>query len=355
MSASGLFGEIVTVADSLRGNAVVLFGPYAGMITLACQGMAAAVALLLLGAGTRLWAPPAQALPNLAPRTAALLSLVIILQLYLSVQNPQGTVTPLRVAIWSTGALLVFGTAYIVSYQLLTFRCPGIDTLYVRGFFLTRDAKQVLNNVAAPLPTIRTITGAVRPTDPQNYFCRADRERPELIWTKPSLDAAKLLLSILYIPFAISIIVLLAATAFALQLAQTKVYELPDATVARIPADLLFEFGVAKLKHGAEVDLQQIADLIKVQRKSGAIVISGHTDSLGTESANLKLSEDRARSVAQWLATQGKLATVKFDLQGLGENQPRVPNTFPDGSDNPEGRRLNRRVEVSIPSERPLN
>lgn len=349
MSSGGLLAEIVAFADSIRGNTAETFGPYADMVILACQSMAAAVALLLLGAGSRLWAPPAQTLPNLAPRAAALLSVVALLLIYLSDQDPQSTITPLRVAIWSTGALVVFGAAYVILYQILTFRCPKLKTLYLRGFFLTQEARRVLNNDGGTLPEIRTITGTVRPTDPQNYFCRADRERPELVWTKGSLDAAKLLLIAFYIPFAMAIIILLGSSALALQQAQTRIYEAPNATVARVPADLLFDFGSARLKPGASADLKEVAQLIREHWESGPVVIAGHTDSIGSDSANHKLSHDRATSVARWLEREGGLKTIPFDLQSHGEKNPIAPNTFVDGADNPEGRRLNRRVVVSIP------
>jgi len=64
---------------------------------------------------------------------------------------------------------------------------------------------------------------------------------------------------------------------------------------------------------------------------------------------NLKLSQDRAMSVAKWLQTNGKLAAVPFDVQGHGKENPVAPNSFVDGTDNPEGRRLNRRVVVVVP------
>ena len=61
------------------------------------------------------------------------------------------------------------------------------------------------------------------------------------------------------------------------------------------------------------------------------------------------LSERRARAVAQWLTTQGGIEGNRFEPRGYGEAQPVAPNVGPDGTDNPLGRRQNRRVEVRLP------
>jgi outer membrane protein OmpA-like peptidoglycan-associated protein len=78
------------------------------------------------------------------------------------------------------------------------------------------------------------------------------------------------------------------------------------------------------------------------------ILIEGHTDSKGTEGYNLALSEKRANAVKRWLVEKGGLDSKKIITRGYGESRPIAPNTNPDGSDCPEGRARNRRVEVYV-------
>ncbi len=351
MSFDGALGDVLAAADSFRGHALEWFGPFARIVTTSAQILAATLALLLIGAGRNLWAPPGQGLQDFAPRIAGLLSVVAVLILYVVSRDAESTLSFLQVATWTAGALILTGAGYIVAFQLLTFRCPGEKTTFVRGFRLDPEAKRVLDNDQGPppLPEVRRITGNIRPTDACDYFCKADRTKPEFVWTKGSHVAAQLLLTFLYIPLAVSIIVLLAASALAIQQVDTKVVEVPTATVAQVPADLLFEFNKSTLKPDAAPTLEYVANLVRERWKSGPVVVAGYTDGSGSDAVNLKLSQDRAMSVAKWLQTNGKLAAVPFDVQGHGKENPVAPNSFVDGTDNPEGRRLNRRVVVVVP------
>ncbi|MBW1660432.1 MAG: OmpA family protein, partial [Deltaproteobacteria bacterium] len=74
----------------------------------------------------------------------------------------------------------------------------------------------------------------------------------------------------------------------------------------------------------------------------------GHTDSKGSEEYNLALSQRRADSVKVWLIEEGGLKGITIITKGYGESKPVAPNTKPDGSDNPEGRAKNRRVEIYV-------
>lgn len=71
------------------------------------------------------------------------------------------------------------------------------------------------------------------------------------------------------------------------------------------------------------------------------IEVTGHTDSTGSEEYNLQLSQQRANSVAQYLTAQG-IAPNRILAKGMGESMPIAPN------DTPEGRAVNRRVEIQI-------
>ncbi|MFV0260722.1 MAG: OmpA family protein, partial [Acidimicrobiales bacterium] len=115
-------------------------------------------------------------------------------------------------------------------------------------------------------------------------------------------------------------------------------------------ADVLFDFDSATLKPEADAPLQSIATAITTDAPTGAVSVQGFTDSLGDDAYNLELSRQRAQAVADWLVTNGGVSADRLDVAGLGEALPFAPNEKPDGSDNPAGRELNRRVVVSVAS-----
>ena len=114
-----------------------------------------------------------------------------------------------------------------------------------------------------------------------------------------------------------------------------------------LAADVLFDFDKADIRQDAASALHQVADIIHDKGRGRAVRIEGHTDAKGSEAYNQKLSDRRAQSVQQWLAQKeglkGRMAT-----QGLGAKKPVAPNNKPDGSDDPEGRQKNRRVEIVL-------
>ena len=77
------------------------------------------------------------------------------------------------------------------------------------------------------------------------------------------------------------------------------------------------------------------------------VEIQGHTDSKGKKSFNKKLSQKRAESVKNYLVKKG-INPERVKAVGYGEDQPIAKNTNADGSDNEEGRALNRRIELKI-------
>jgi outer membrane protein OmpA-like peptidoglycan-associated protein len=117
-----------------------------------------------------------------------------------------------------------------------------------------------------------------------------------------------------------------------------------------LPGDVLFDFDKTNLKPAAQETLQKVATIIRSKSK-GAVLINGYTDSKGNDPYNQRLSEGRANSVKQWLTTQGGISRVTLQTRGFGKANPVAPNTKPDGSDNPDGRAKNRRVEVVIPTQ----
>ena len=114
-----------------------------------------------------------------------------------------------------------------------------------------------------------------------------------------------------------------------------------------LPADILFDFDKADIRPDAQNALHEVAELVR-QKARGPVVIQGYTDALGNDLYNQKLSERRAAAVKAWLATREGLSSVRFTTIGFGPRNPVAPNRKPDGSDDPEGRQLNRRVTLII-------
>ncbi|RHW19402.1 OmpA family protein [Sphingomonas gilva] len=76
-------------------------------------------------------------------------------------------------------------------------------------------------------------------------------------------------------------------------------------------------------------------------------VLSGHSDPQGSDRENLATSRKRAEAVAAYLSEKG-VAKERITIIALGERRPIAPSAHPDGSDYPEGRARNRRVEVVV-------
>lgn len=115
-----------------------------------------------------------------------------------------------------------------------------------------------------------------------------------------------------------------------------------------LSGDVLFDFDRTEIKPEAEETLSRVAVAIR-RLGTRTVTIEGHTDAKGNDDYNYQLSVRRARAVKNWLESMGGgLKEVKFVTQGKGEAEPVAANTNPDGSDNPAGRALNRRVEIRI-------
>lgn len=123
-------------------------------------------------------------------------------------------------------------------------------------------------------------------------------------------------------------------------------------TRVELSGDVLFDFDRATLRADANPTLDKLAELIvRVGRPAH---ITGYTDSKGDDTYNLKLSRQRASAVQDALIARKVPDDRLTDTRGRGEADPKVPNTHADGSDDPGGRQLNRRVEVLIDPVPPL-
>ncbi|MGX5076786.1 OmpA family protein [Enterobacter mori] len=109
----------------------------------------------------------------------------------------------------------------------------------------------------------------------------------------------------------------------------------------RLDSMSLFDTGKWALKLGSVKLL--VNSLVGIKAKPGwLIVVAGHTDSTGDDQSNQVLSLKRAESVRDWMRDTGDVPESCFAVQGYGESRPVATN------DTPEGRALNRRVEISL-------
>ena len=104
--------------------------------------------------------------------------------------------------------------------------------------------------------------------------------------------------------------------------------------------NVFFEFGKAALSEESFPELTRIAELMKT-RPTMQVEISGHTDNVGSEVSNERLSQGRAEAVRAYLVQSG-IAPPRIVAKGYGETRPVATN------DTDEGRQQNRRVEFLI-------
>jgi outer membrane protein OmpA-like peptidoglycan-associated protein len=114
-----------------------------------------------------------------------------------------------------------------------------------------------------------------------------------------------------------------------------------------LSADVLFDFDRSDIKPEAESSLRNVATILKA-KPAARVSIEGHTDGKGADAYNQTLSEARATSVKQWLVTNAQVDGANITTRGWGEAKPIAENSTPDGTDDPEGRAKNRRVEIVV-------
>ena len=117
-----------------------------------------------------------------------------------------------------------------------------------------------------------------------------------------------------------------------------------DSVAVAINADVLFDFDSASLTDAARTELGRVG--AELAAATGTVSVDGHTDDVGDPAYNLALSQQRADAVADLLRSSAP-AGVTVTATGHGSTQPVAANASPDGSDNPDGRALNRRVTVT--------
>jgi outer membrane protein OmpA-like peptidoglycan-associated protein len=110
--------------------------------------------------------------------------------------------------------------------------------------------------------------------------------------------------------------------------------------------NILFDFDRSNLREESKNELNKISDYMS-RKQAIDLRIDGHADWIGSVEYNLALSEKRAKSAYEYLLGKG-LTSSRLTYQYFGEAIPIAPNANPDGTDNPEGRQLNRRCEFKF-------
>ncbi|MCA1582881.1 MAG: OmpA family protein [Acidobacteria bacterium] len=132
-----------------------------------------------------------------------------------------------------------------------------------------------------------------------------------------------------------------------------RVRESGTEVVIDLAADVLFEFDKADVRLAAAETLKEAAAVIREKSgEKGSVRVEGHTDGKGSASYNQTLSERRAESVRKWLIETALLGQARISTSGFGAKKPVAPNQKPDGTDDPEGRQKNRRVEIIVQKRR---
>jgi outer membrane protein OmpA-like peptidoglycan-associated protein len=104
--------------------------------------------------------------------------------------------------------------------------------------------------------------------------------------------------------------------------------------------DVLFEFDKAQLLPGANRTIDQLAAFLS-EHTDRSVLIEGHTDSIGSESYNIELSQRRAEAVRNALLSR-QIPFYRIVSKGYGKSYPVA------GNDSEAGRQQNRRVEIII-------
>ena len=125
-----------------------------------------------------------------------------------------------------------------------------------------------------------------------------------------------------------------------IEIARTQDVEPLDTTIG-------FGDGGVELTDEAVTVLREAIESPQVAQFDGRIVLRGHSDAGGNDAVNMRVSQQRADAVKDWLVENGvgeeRIATIAF-----GEQNPVAPNALPDGEPNEAGRAANRRVQMYV-------
>ncbi|MFI8739906.1 OmpA family protein [Stutzerimonas zhaodongensis] len=115
----------------------------------------------------------------------------------------------------------------------------------------------------------------------------------------------------------------------------------PVLEAVRVELDVKFDFDKATIRQDAYDDIEVLADFMK-QYDQTSTTVEGHTDAIGTDAYNQRLSMQRAESVRDALVNRYGVEANRLEAVGYGESRPVADNSTE------LGRAINRRVEASV-------
>jgi len=110
--------------------------------------------------------------------------------------------------------------------------------------------------------------------------------------------------------------------------------------------NILYDFNKSTLREESKTVLNDIVKILKDNPKI-KVELASHTDSIGSDAYNIKLSQARAQSCVDYIIQSG-VEESRIFAKGYGKSKPIAPNSLPNGKDNPDGRQLNRRTEFTV-------
>ena len=110
--------------------------------------------------------------------------------------------------------------------------------------------------------------------------------------------------------------------------------------------NIFYDFNKASLRIESQKVLNDLV-LIMLDNPTIKVELSSHTDSFGSDTYNLGLSQERAQACVDYIVSKG-VDPARIVAKGYGKTRPIQPNQFPDGRDNPNGRQMNRRTEFKV-------
>lgn len=127
----------------------------------------------------------------------------------------------------------------------------------------------------------------------------------------------------------------------------------PEPAIRPIATTISFATSGAKLDDAGRAAIDALLAEPAMQA-GGPIILRGHSDSQGSDADNIAASMRRAEAVRDYLVEKG-VAKDRIATIALGERRPVAPNAKLDGSDDPEGRAKNRRVDMEVPAPSPVD
>ncbi|MBE2247270.1 MAG: PD40 domain-containing protein [Candidatus Competibacteraceae bacterium] len=112
------------------------------------------------------------------------------------------------------------------------------------------------------------------------------------------------------------------------------------------PSNIYFDYHVYDLREESIRVLEQVRDYLK-RNPDYKVYLEGHTDHISSDGFNITLSKNRVNAAANWLIRNG-INAGRIQKKWYGKSKPAVENTNVDGTDNPNNRQKNRRVEIRI-------